>query len=300
MNKRISGSIMLLTTALIWGIAFVAQSDGMNYVEPFTYGAVRTLLGGVVLIPVIALFRRSGGKKTQTAKSPFVKTNIVGGICCGVMLFAASSLQQIGIKYTTAGKAGFITALYVIIVPMIELVFYRRSSLKIWLCTAAAAGFYLLCINEGFTVSKGDLYVLASALFFALHIMTVDRFNKKAADGTVMSCIQFFTAGTLMLICMFIFEKPEISGIIAAWLPILYGGVMSCGVAYTLQIPGQRYTDPTVATLLMSLESVFAALAGALLLSETLSLKELSGCALVFAAVIAAQINFKRKRGKGK
>ena len=295
MNKRISGNIMLLITAMIWGAAFVAQSDGMNYIEPFTYGAVRTLLGGAVLIPIIAVFRR-GGRKAEGGVHFSFKDTAAGGICCGVLLFIASSLQQTGIKYTTAGKAGFITALYVVIVPLIEFILYRRSSLKTWLCTAAAvAGFYLLCINDGFSVSEGDLLVLACALFFALHIMVIDRFNGKNTDGMIMSCIQFLTAGTLMLICMFIFEKPDIGAILSTWLPILYGGVMSCGVAYTLQILGQRYTDPSVATLLMSLESVFAALAGWLLLSERLSVKEMSGCTLVFAAVIAAQITFRKK-----
>lgn len=295
MSKKLRGNLMLLATAVIWGIAFVAQSDGLNYVGPFTYNACRTLLGGVVLIPVIALLRViNPGTRTGEDK-PSLKNTVIGGICCGALLFVASSLQQIGIGMTTVGKAGFITALYIVIVPIIAVILYRRTTLKVWICAAVAiAGFYLLCINEGFSVSTGDLLVLLCAVFFAIHITVIDRFNAKKTDGTLMSCIQFFTAGTIMLICMFIFEKPDIGAIMSAWLPILYGGVMSCGVAYTLQILGQRYTDPAVATLLMSLESVFAALSGWLLLHETLSLKELTGCVLVFIAVIAAQLDIKR------
>ncbi len=305
MSNRLRGNIMLLITAIIWGSAFVAQSDGMNYVGAFTYNACRTLLGGIVLIPVIALLRKLPKKDNgqSTEKAP-LKTTITGGICCGLLFFIAGMLQQFGISMTTAGKAGFITALYIVIVPVIEFIIYRRTTVKVWICCVIAiAGFYLLCIKEGFSISTGDLLVLACAFFYALHIMTVDRFNAKNTDGTLMSCIQFFTAGTIMLICMFIFEKPDIGSILAAWLPICYGGIMSCGVAYTLQIIGQRYTDPTVATLLMSLESVFAALSGWLLLGERLVPKELAGCVLVFIAVIAAQINigslFKGKSDKG-
>jgi drug/metabolite transporter (DMT)-like permease len=205
-------------------------------------------------------------------------------------------LQQYGISMTTAGKAGFVTALYIVIVPVIGFIIYRRTSLKVWICCLIAiAGFYLLCIKEGFSISPGDILVLLCAFFYAVHIMLVDRFNSKNIDGTLMSCIQFFTAGTMMLICMFIFEKPDMNAVLSAWLPILYGGVMSCGIAYTLQILGQRCTEPAAASLLMSLESVFAAVSGWLILGESLSVKEICGCALVFIAVVLAQIDFKRK-----
>lgn len=298
MSKKLRGSIMLLMTAMIWGLAFVAQSDGMNYVGPFTYNASRTLLGGVVLIPVIALFRLIPQKnKADTPKNAPLKTTITGGIVCGTVFFVASTLQQIGITMTTAGKAGFVTALYIVIVPIIGVIVYHKTTLKIWICCVIAiAGFYFLCITEDFGVSTGDLLVLACAFFFAVHIMVIDRFNAKNTDGTLMSCIQFFTAGIMMLVCMFIFEQPDIDAVFAAWLPILYGGVMSCGIAYTLQILGQRHTEPTVATLIMSLESVFAALSGWLLLGESLSIKELCGCALVFIAVVLAQIDIKKRR----
>ncbi len=301
-RHRLRGNIMLLMTAAIWGLAFVAQSDGMNYVGPFTYNACRTLLGGFVLIPVIALLRLLPDKPGEKRENAPLKTTVTGGVICGLIFTVAGMLQQYGIKYTTAGKAGFITALYIIIVPVYGFILYRRTSLKAWVCCfIAVAGFYLLCINEGFIVSFGDLLVLACAFFFAAHIMVIDRFNAKNVNGPLMSCIQFFTAGTIMLICMFVFEKPSVEEISAAWLPILYGGVMSCGAAYTLQIIGQRYTEPTAATLLMSLESVFAALSGWLLLNESLSVKELAGCVLVFIAVIAAQINitFRKKTNKG-
>ncbi len=297
---------MLFFTALIWGVAFVAQSDGMNYVGPFTYNATRMLIGGCALMPVCAVFGAGRRKRTEAEtekanakEAAPLKTTFIGGICCGVVLFVAGSLQQFGVKYTTVGKAGFITALYIIIVPLIQFVLYRRSSLKLWLCSACAiAGFYLLCINGDSGVSAGDLLVLACALFFAVHIMVIDRFNSKNANGLIMSCIQFFTAGIVSFVCMFIFEKPVFEDILAAWLPILYGGVMSSGVAYTMQILGQRYTEPTTATLIMSLESVFSALAGWVLLGQVLSIKELSGCALVFAAVVAAQIDIPSKKLK--
>lgn len=282
---------MLLMTSLIWGTAFVAQSEGMKYVGPFTYNAMRTLLGGIVLIPVIMLFRfhgrKSGGGKSEYS----LKNTVAGGICCGAVLFIASSLQQAGIVYTTAGKAGFVTALYIVIVPVIGIFLHRKMPLKMWLFIAVAlAGFWLLCIKDNFSISSGDMLVFIGAVFFAVHIIVIDHFNKMETDGVLMSCIQFFTAGLLMLICMFIFEKPVISDICDAGGTILYAGIMSCGAAYTLQILGQKYTNPTLATLLMSLESVFAVLSGWLILNERLSAKEFFGCILIFAAVILAQL----------
>lgn len=288
--KNFKGSIMLLITSLIWGTAFVAQSEGMNYVEPFTYNALRTLLGGAILIPVILLVRfldRRGGREIKYS----LKNTIIGGICCGVVLFAASSFQQFGIAHTTAGKAGFVTALYIVIVPIIGIFLHKKMPLRMWAFIAIAlVGFWLLCISENFSVSMGDMLVFVGAVFFALHITVIDYFNKRGTDGVLMSCIQFFTAGLIMLICMFIFEKPVIADIAEARITILYAGIMSCGVAYTLQILGQKHTNPTLATLLMSLESVFAALSGWLLLNEKLSIKELFGCVLIFTAVILAQL----------
>lgn len=292
MSKNLKGSIMLLITSFIWGTAFVAQSDGMNYVEPFTYNAMRTLLGGFVLIPIILIFKAVGKRTGAPPLKYSLKNTVKGGICCGVVLFIASSFQQFGIAYTTTGKAGFITALYIVLVPLLlGMILKKAVPLKMWLFVLiAVVGFWFLCINEDFRISKGDFLVLCCALFFAVHIIVVDHFIEQNTDGMLMSCIQFFTAAVFMLIGMFVFESPNIDSIIDAKIPVLYAGIMSSGVAYTMQILGQRYTAPTIATLLMSLESVFAALSGWLILHEKLSPKELCGCGLVFTAVILAQL----------
>lgn len=291
MTKNFKGSIMLLITSIIWGTAFVAQSEGMSYVEPFTYNAMRTLLGGVVLIPIMILFRFSDKRNGKEKSSCSLKNTVIGGICCGIALFIASSFQQAGIAQTTAGKAGFVTALYIVIVPMIGIFLHKKMPLRMWLFIAIAlAGFWLLCIKQDIGISSGDLLVFFGAIFFAVHITVIDYFNQKNTDGVLMSCIQFFTAGLFMLICMFIFEKPTIPNIMGAGGTILYAGILSCGVAYTLQILGQKHTNPTLATMLMSLESVFAALSGWLILGEKLSIKEFIGCVLIFAAVILAQL----------
>ena len=297
MFKRFRGSIMLLLAAVIWGTAFVAQSKGMDYVEPFTYNSVRTLIGGIALIPVTAVLSKSSSQNS----GPNVKVSVIGGICCGIILFAASSFQQLGISLTTAGKAGFITALYVIIVPITGLFLGKRPHIKIWVCAAVAvAGFYLLCVKSSFTVSNGDVYVLISAFFYAFHIIAIDYFNVRKADCILMSCIQFFTAGIIMAVCMFIFEAPALKNVFEARYTILYTGIMSCAVAYTLQIAGQKYTEPSVATLIMSLESVFAALSGWLILHEKMNIREITGCILVFTAVITAQAECTpRKQRKG-
>jgi len=292
MSKKTTSVFLLLLTALIWGSAFVAQSKGMEHVGPFTYNGIRSLIGGAVLIPVLLVFRalrrRSGeGEQASSRK----RATVIGGLCCGLALFAASSLQQFGISMTTAGKAGFITALYIVIVPILGLFIGRRVPVLIWLCVAAAiAGFYLLCVKEGFSVGTGDMLVLGCAFIFSVHIILIDRFNAMGADGMMLSCIQLLTAGAISLPLMFIFEEPSLGAVLDARISILYAGVLSCGVAYTLQIIGQKHADPTAATLILSLESVFAALSGWLILDERLSGRELGGCALVLAAVIAAQM----------
>ena len=294
MSKKMRGNLILLLTALIWGTAFVAQSAGMEHVQPFTYNGVRTLIGGLVLIPVIFLFDRlkpADQRPSPDEQKEIRRNSLIGGAACGVVLCVASSFQQFGISMTTAGKAGFITALYIVIVPLLG-VFIKKKIPKItWLCVGiAVVGFYLLCVKEGFSVSAGDLLVLCCAFFFSIHIMVIDYFNGKQVDGVRMSCIQFLVAGLISLVLMLVFEQPSLENLWASKGSILYAGVLSCGVAYTLQILGQRDTEPTTATLILSLESVFAALSGWALLHETLSFKELAGCALVFAAVILAQI----------
>ncbi|MCH5304525.1 MAG: DMT family transporter [Ruminococcus sp.] len=298
MLKNLKGNFILFIAALIWGTCFVAQSEGMDFVEPFTYNATRTLIGGLTLLPVIFCFKFLG-KKKETREKLNIKVSLIGGVFCGLALCVASSLQQIGIVYTTAGKSGFITALYVIIVPLFQLVCGKNQPKRIWICVALAIlGFYLLCIKGDFTVSVGDLLTLGCACVFAVHITVIDRFLKKGADGMIMSCVQFWVAGLIMLIPMFMFETPSIEGIYNARYTILYAGVLSSGIAYTLQIIGQRFTAPTTATLIMSLESVFAALSGWLILGEQLSFKEFFGCALVFIAVIVAQIEIPKLKRK--
>lgn len=284
-NKK--NLLLLLLTATIWGVAFVAQSVGMDYVGPFTFNCVRNLIGSAVLVPVIFLMRKKNAKKAETGDK---KTLLLGGICCGAALFLASSAQQIGIMDTTAGKAGFITAFYIILVPVFSLFLGKKNSAKIWLCVVLALlGLYLLCINESFSIGKGDLWVLLCAALFAVHILVIDYFAPKT-DGVAMSCIQFLVCGVLSGLVMLFTETPRLADLLGAAVPILYAGVLSCGVAYTLQIIGQKGVDPTLASLVLSLESCISVLAGWLILNQSLSGRELLGCAVLFAAILLAQL----------
>lgn len=288
--KKIKGPLLLGLAAFIWGTAFVAQSMGMDHLGPFTFNGVRTLIGGIVLLPVIFLV--GGKRKKMNVPEPGTgnKLYLLAGGICGVILFAASSLQQIGLQYTTAGKAGFLTALYIVIVPIIGIFMKRMPGLKVWVSVVVAAiGTYMLSVSEGFTIEAGDLYVIASAVIFSFHIVGIDHFSPKT-DAVKMSCVQFFVAGAIAMIIAFIFENPELDAILKSWGPILYAGVVSSGIGYTVQIIGQRDTPPTVASLILSLESVFAVLAGWAILGEVLAPKEIFGCVLVFAAVILAQL----------
>lgn len=276
-----------MLTALIWGAAFVAQSAGMEQNGPFTFNTIRMILGGIVLIPCIALFDKM--RHVRLGWRSADKNLWVGGCLCGVALFTGATLQQFGIQYTSAGKAGFITALYVIFVPLCRLFAGKRPGKLLWGSVAlAAVGMYLLCMDGSLALSKGDVLVLLGAFGFTAHILIIDHFSQKV-DGVRMSCIQFFVAGALSLVCMFLFETPSVPAILSAWAPILYAGLLSCGVAYTLQVVAQKDTDPTVASLILCLESVFAVLFGWLLLGETLSMKELLGCILMFVAIVLAQ-----------
>lgn len=294
MNQKFKNNIMLVLTALIWGSAFVAQSVGMDYIGPFTFNSLRCFLGGIVLLPVIWVMGRKKKpaetevQRTEAEKSS--KTLWAGGLFCGLALAVASSLQQIGLVYTSAGKAGFITALYILIVPVLRLFLGRKAGGKTWFGVGlAVVGMYFLCMKEGFSISYGDVLMIICAFVFSLHILIIDYYSPKV-DGVKLSCIQFFICGILCAVPMFVSEKPALGSILDAYLPLLYAGVLSCGVAYTLQIIAQKNTDPTVASLILSLESVFAALTGWLIIHETLSAKELFGCALVFAAIILAQL----------
>ena len=294
--KEWKSSLMLLLTAAIWGVAFVAQSVGMDYIGPFTFNAIRSLVGGPVLIPCIWLLNRKKPAAQEDTPAQSDRTLFIGGICCGVALAVASSLQQMGIQYTSVGKAGFITALYIVIVPLLGLLFKRRVSGLIWVAVViAVGGMYLLCITEGFSVGKGDLLVMASAFCFSAHILIIDYFSPKA-DGVKMSCIQFFVSALLCAAPMLIMERPSLPQILAAWMPLIYAGVFSCGVGYTLQIVGQRHIDPTIASLILSLESVISVLAGWVILGQKLTVRELIGCVLVFCAIILAQLPQKEEK----
>ena len=302
MNKFIlRQSLLLLIATIVWGVAFVAQSVGMDYVGPFTFLASRSYLGFVVLLPVISVMDRAR-KKTPADENDERqygwnnKILITGGIVCGTVLMVASSLQQIGIQYTSVGKAGFITTMYIIFVPLISIFLKKRAGLKVWISVVlAVAGLYLFCMTESIQFQYGDLMVLLCAVAFSFHILVIDHFSPKI-DGVKMSCIQFLVCALLSTVFMFIFEKPSFADILQAWKPILYAGVMSSGVGYTLQIVGQRGMNATVAALIMSLESVVSVLAGFLLLEEILTARELFGCLLMFIAIVLTQLPEKQVR----
>lgn len=282
-----------MLAALIWGSAFVAQSVGMDYTGPYTFNVMRSFLGSLVLLPVIFFLdkKKSEEEKERADKKVLIK----GGICCGIILTISTTFQQIGLLHTTAGKAGFITALYILIVPILGIFLGKKAGIKVWISVVLAlGGMYLLCVTSEFTIAFGDLMVLACAFVFSLHILAVDHFSPMV-DGVKLSCIQFFVCGTLSSFPMFLLEHPQLGQILDAWLPIAYAGILSCGVAYTLQIITQKHLNPTVASLLMSLESVFAALTGWLVLHERLSARELLGCVLVFVAIILSQLPEKAK-----
>ncbi len=327
-KTQVRNSFLLLLTAIIWGSAFVAQSVGMEYVEPFTFTFTRSLIGGVVLIPVIAMLRkaRSAGMRRdaqgkdvatqphlarESVKTDSMKGNArsagmritkyewLGGLCCGIALCAASNFQQIGMLHTTVGKAGFITALYVVIVPILGLFLKKRVPILIWFCVVlSVVGLYLLCMPKGaFSLAQGDILVLICALLFSFHILIIDYFSPKG-DGVVISCIQFFVCAILSGIIMLFVENPSFANIMDAKLSILYAGALSSGVAYTLQVVAQKGVNPTVASLILCLESVVAVLAGWIILGDKLSSRELGGCIFMFVAIVLAQLPTPKKERK--
>lgn len=302
MTKKAKSNLLLLLTAAIWGASFVAQKTG-GELGALTYNGIRTFLGGVVLIPVVKILmdkeRKSGAmsKMTETQRKEQNHMDIIGGICCGLALFAASQLQQYGILFTTAGKAGFITSLYAVLVPILSIALGKKVRPIIWLCVLLGAlGLYFLTMHgKGFELQIGDLFVLLCAFAFAVHIMVIDHFSPKC-NGPKISCIQFLVAGGIGIIGMFIFENPNLQDILYAWLPILYGGVGSCAIGYTLQIVAQKDADPTEASLILCLESVFSVIFGAILLGERMGFVELLGCAMIFTAVVISQLPSKEER----
>lgn len=294
LNKETFRSgLLLLLTALIWGVAFVAQRVGMERVEVFSFCMARFFLGALVLLPVVVVRRRNNAKRGRKAASSRVTWK--AGVCCGMALAAASILQQKGLQYTSVGKAGFLTTLYIILVPMMGIFLKRRVRARVWLCAViAAVGMYLLCMTESFRIGRGDFLVFLCAIVFSVHILVIDHFSP-LADGVEISCIQFFIAGVISFVLMMIFEHPQVSDFAAAWVPIAYAGVLSSGVGYTLQIVGQKNMDPTAASLILSMESTFSVLAGWIILNQKLTFKELAGCVLMFIAVILVQLPEKKQ-----
>ena len=296
MKTKVRNSCLLFLTACIWGSSFVAQSVGMDYIGPYTFNCLRFLIGSLVLLPVIFFSRhRKKDQKDRSQDRTLQKTEMLcGGIVCGVVLCIASTLQQIGIIFTTAGKAGFLTAMYIVLVPVLGLFLKRKAGLQLWISVGLALiGLYLLCMKGVFSLNGGDVLLILCAVGFSVHIMVVDYFSPKL-DGTILSCIQFLVAGLISGIGMLLSEQFDWHMILLAAKPILYSGVLSCGVGYTLQVIAQKGLNPTVASLLMSLESVVSVIAGFLVLHEVLSGRELLGCVFMFAAVILAQIPVKR------
>lgn len=298
-RTQMRGAALLLLTALIWGMAFVAQSVGMDYLGPCAFNGVRSFIGGVALLPVIAFSKHLRKNAPEEAKPAGGKVRLwLWGSACGLLLGTASLLQQAGMLTASPGKAGFLTALYIMIVPVLGIFLGRRPGLKVWAgVVLALLGAYLLSVKGSAGIAAGDLLVIGSAVVFSLHILVIDS-APDVLDGIQLSCIQFFVAGIISMGLALLFEQFTLQQVLAAWVPLLYTGVISSGVGYTLQILGQRTVNPTVASLILSLESVFAALAGWVLLGQPLSLREVAGCVLVFAAVVLAQLPGKKAAGK--
>ena len=290
-HKSLRGSLLLLLGAVIWGAAFAAQRMGMDHVQPFTFSGVRMLLAVLVMIPAAALARKRKGAVPATGRNKGEQRR--GGLLCGLLLFAATALQQTGLVYTSAGKAGFITALYVVLVPVAGWLFLRKQAGRmIWAGVAlAVAALYLLCIPvEGFQMERGDLMLLGCAVCFTGQILCVDRYAPRV-DGFTLARDEFLVTGILSMAVALLTEEIRMDGILEAAVPILYTGIMSGAVGYTLQIVGQRDVNPTVASLIMCLESVFAVLTGVVLLGERMTGREAAGCILMFIAVILAQLS---------
>ena len=283
--RKARGNFLLLLTAMIWGASFVAQSAGADLISPAFFNGTRMLLGSLLLSP-LAVYRM---RRYVPASSR--RTLLLGGACCGVLMFTGSYMQQTGIAYTTAGKAGFLTAMYVVLVPVLGIFLKKKPRPILWVSVAlACVGLYFLCFTDKtFSLAMGDAAMLGGAVMFALHIMVVDHFSP-LVDGVCLSFVQFLTAGSLGMVVAFITEQPSFAALSAAAVPILYTGVFTMGVAYTLQIVAQKDTDPTVASLILCMESVFAVVFGWLILHETLSLREGVGSGFMFVAILLAQL----------
>ena len=298
MKKQLKGTLCLLIATVIWGSTFIAQSVGMDYIGPFTFQATRSFLAVLFLLPVIYVFDKDKKAYIKTWTNPKLwKT----GLLCGIALFIAGGLQQVGLQYTSAGKAGFITTMYVVLVPVLGFFLRKKVSVNVWISVViAVVGLYLLSCAGVTEINKGDILLLGCALGFTVQITLVDELAG-GLDGLRVNCIQAFVTAVLSAITMFLTETPVWSDIVSCWFPLCYAGILSMGVAYSLQIIGQKHLDPTPASLIMGLESAFALLFGWLLLHERLSGPELLGCALVFIAVMLSQLpeNFFKKKKHG-
>lgn len=295
MKQKYKGVFLLLLTSFIWGTAFVAQRKGMEFIGPFTFNGIRSFIGAAVLLPLVAFSIKSAraisGDLPNALQAKGSKRSLaIGGLLCGILMFTASSLQQYGMVYTTSGKAGFITAMYIVIVPLLGVFIGKKIRPLLWVCVAIAVlGLFLLTIKEDFSLNRGDIFVMVCALFFSVHILVIDYFSPRT-NPIALSQVQLLITGLLSIPFILGLETVNWSSVLECWFPIFYAGVMSCGVAYTLQIVAQRHTEPTVASLLLSLESVFAVLAGAIILGEVLNARELVGCILMFVAIVLSQL----------
>lgn len=296
-NKEAKSVLILLLTAAIWGFAFVAQRVGMQHVGAFTFNGVRFALGSISLLPVIYFFSKKSTENIENTEEADLKTTVKSGILLGSVLFIAASLQQVGLIYTTAAKAGFITSLYIVLVPILGIFLKQKTNAATWLgALTAVIGLYFLSINEGFTIEFGDFLEIIGAFFWAAHIQLIDKFVKNI-NVIKLSSVQFATCSVLSLIVAFITEDVNLSGLTSAIVPLLYGGVMSAGVAYTLQAVGQKYAKPSHAAIALSMESVFAAIGGLLMLNELLPVRGYLGCALMLLGMLIAQSeNFKKDK----
>lgn len=295
---RMLGNALLILTALIWGTAFVAQRVGMDSIEPLTFTASRMVLAAAAVGLLAFLMGRKAKPRADAAQVN--RNSLLGGLCCGFFLATATIFQQMGLVTTTAGKAGFITAMYMLLVPVVNFVLFRKKNTwLVWLgVLVGVAGLYLLCVNENFSLTRGDAMVCVCAVLFTGQILCIDHFAPEA-DPIRMSAVQFVVSTVVCGAAAFLLEQPTWEKVASAAIPILYCGLMSGAVGYTLQIVGQRYTDPTVASLLMSLESVFAAIGGALVLGERMRSRELLGCAVMFAAIVLVQLPLPQGRRDG-
>ena len=292
MKNKLTSNIALFLTALIWGLSFVAQRAGMEYIGPFTFNMIRSLLGGLSLIPLILWVKVSKPDHRTERRKHFQHINLArAGIACGVALFIAMSIQQYCMQYVTAGKSGFITALYIVFVPIISILLGDKLKKEIIISVLLSlTGLYFLCYKAGSGFNIYDLLVLLSAFFYGIHIMVVDYYSR-IVNPIKASCLQFFVLALLSSVLVLLLEKPNMEAIMMCKVPILYAGILTCGVAYTLQIYGQKYTLPVLASLIFCLESVFAVIGGVLILGETLSTKEILGCIFMISGVILSNLH---------